>query len=215
MEGLAEGTHVYFVHSYYVKPRDASVIATETDYGGQFCSMIWRGNLFATQFHPEKSQADGLRMLRNFGQACRCVQLSVYACLPSCTSRPLAACGTCGIFRVSVTGIGCSLGGVLSPMQIWPAIDLRGGKCVRLQQGDYGRETVFGDDPAAAARRWVSQGAECLHLVDLDGARDGQPVNLEAVRAICRPSTCPASWAAAFATRRRSANCSNWACRGW
>ncbi len=68
LEGLAEGTHVYFVHSYYVKPRDPAVIATETDYGGPFCSMIWRDNLFATQFHPEKSQADGLRMLRNFGQ---------------------------------------------------------------------------------------------------------------------------------------------------
>lgn len=68
LEGIAEGTHVYFVHSYYVKPRDMSVIATETDYGGPFCSMIWRGNLFATQFHPEKSQTDGLRMLRNFGQ---------------------------------------------------------------------------------------------------------------------------------------------------
>jgi glutamine amidotransferase len=66
--GLAEGTHVYFVHSYYVKPRDASVIATETDYGGPFCSMIWRGNLFATQFHPEKSQADGLKILRNFAE---------------------------------------------------------------------------------------------------------------------------------------------------
>ena len=66
LEGLVDGTHVYFVHSYYVKPRDASVIATETDYGGQFCSMIWRGNLFATQFHPEKSQADGLKILRNF-----------------------------------------------------------------------------------------------------------------------------------------------------
>ncbi len=68
LAGLAEGTHVYFVHSYYVKPRDASVIATETDYGGRFCSMIWRGNLFATQFHPEKSQSDGLQILRNFGQ---------------------------------------------------------------------------------------------------------------------------------------------------
>ncbi len=66
LEGIAEGTHVYFVHSYYVKPRDTSVVATETDYGGQFCSMIWRGNLFATQFHPEKSQADGLKILRNF-----------------------------------------------------------------------------------------------------------------------------------------------------
>ncbi len=68
LEGLADGTHVYFVHSYYVKPRDAAVIATTTDYGGSFCSMIWRGNLFATQFHPEKSQADGLRILKNFAE---------------------------------------------------------------------------------------------------------------------------------------------------
>jgi phosphoribosylformimino-5-aminoimidazole carboxamide ribotide isomerase len=69
-------------------------------------------------------------------------------------------------------------------MQIWPAIDLRGGKCVRLQQGDYNRETVFGDDPAAMARRWVDEGAEFLHLVDLDGARDGTSANKEAVAAI-------------------------------
>lgn len=69
-------------------------------------------------------------------------------------------------------------------MQIWPAIDLRGGKCVRLQQGDYSRETVFGEDPAGMAREFVAQGAEHLHLVDLDGARDGRPVNLESIAAI-------------------------------
>ena len=69
-------------------------------------------------------------------------------------------------------------------MEIWPAIDLRGGKCVRLQQGDYDRETVFGDDPAAMARHWVAEGARSLHLVDLDGARDGRPSNLPSVRAI-------------------------------
>ncbi|NUQ61454.1 MAG: 1-(5-phosphoribosyl)-5-[(5-phosphoribosylamino)methylideneamino]imidazole-4-carboxamide isomerase [Pirellulales bacterium] len=69
-------------------------------------------------------------------------------------------------------------------MQIWPAIDLRGGKCVRLQQGDYARETVFGDDPAAMASHWVGLGAEYLHLVDLDGARQGTPGNLRAVQAI-------------------------------
>ena len=69
-------------------------------------------------------------------------------------------------------------------MEIWPAIDLRGGKCVRLRQGDYGQETVFGDDPVAMARRWVDLGAKCLHLVDLDGAREGRPVNLECVRSI-------------------------------
>ncbi|MEQ8788150.1 MAG: 1-(5-phosphoribosyl)-5-[(5-phosphoribosylamino)methylideneamino]imidazole-4-carboxamide isomerase [Pirellulaceae bacterium] len=69
-------------------------------------------------------------------------------------------------------------------MQIWPAIDLRGGKCVRLRQGDYNQETVFGDDPAEMARQWVRQGARQLHLVDLDGARDGTSANREALQAI-------------------------------
>ena len=69
-------------------------------------------------------------------------------------------------------------------MQIWPAIDLLGGKCVRLKQGDYQRETVFSDDPVAVARQFQDQGAQHLHLVDLDGAREGKPVNLEVVRQI-------------------------------
>lgn len=69
-------------------------------------------------------------------------------------------------------------------MEIWPAIDLRGGQCVRLRQGDYQQETVFGDDPAAMARRWVDEGGQFLHLVDLDGARDGRPANLASVEAI-------------------------------
>ena len=67
-EGIADGAYFYFVHSYYVVPKDRSVIATETDYAAPFCSMIWRGNLFATQFHPEKSQADGLRLYKNFAE---------------------------------------------------------------------------------------------------------------------------------------------------
>jgi imidazole glycerol-phosphate synthase subunit HisH len=68
LAGIAEATYVYFVHSYYVAPQDADVIATETDYGGKFCSAIWRDNVFATQFHPEKSQSDGLRILKNFAE---------------------------------------------------------------------------------------------------------------------------------------------------
>ncbi len=62
-------------------------------------------------------------------------------------------------------------------MQIIPAIDLRDGKCVRLRQGDYAQETVFGDDPVAMAKKWADQGAERIHLVDLDGAKAGRPVN--------------------------------------
>jgi imidazole glycerol-phosphate synthase subunit HisH len=63
---LAEGAAVYFVHSYYPVPRDAGIIATETDYPTPFCSAIWHENVFATQFHPEKSQRVGLKMLENF-----------------------------------------------------------------------------------------------------------------------------------------------------
>ncbi|NQU23304.1 MAG: 1-(5-phosphoribosyl)-5-[(5-phosphoribosylamino)methylideneamino]imidazole-4-carboxamide isomerase, partial [Candidatus Nealsonbacteria bacterium] len=76
-------------------------------------------------------------------------------------------------------------------MEVWPAIDLRGGNCVRLKQGDYGRETVFGQDPAAMARHWLDLGAERFHLVDLDGARDGRPANLPSVRAILQAVSLP------------------------
>ncbi len=76
-------------------------------------------------------------------------------------------------------------------MQIIPAIDIRGGKCVRLKQGDYDRETVFGDDPREMACRWANEGAERLHLVDLDGARDGRPTNHEAVRNIVEAVSIP------------------------
>lgn len=71
-------------------------------------------------------------------------------------------------------------------MRIWPAIDLRGGNCVRLQQGDYNRETIFDDNPASVAQRWVNEGADCLHLVDLDGARDGKLINGEVIQAIVK-----------------------------
>ena len=63
---VADDEHFYFVHSYRARPRDASVVAAEADYGGPFCAAVARGRLFATQFHPEKSQAAGLRLLRAF-----------------------------------------------------------------------------------------------------------------------------------------------------
>jgi len=76
-------------------------------------------------------------------------------------------------------------------MQVIPAIDLRGGFCVRLRQGDYDQETVFGEDPAAMAARWESEGASRIHLVDLDGAKTGNPVNVDSVRAILKAVTVP------------------------
>src|SRR5262245_6105342 len=75
-----------------------------------------------------------------------------------------------------------SVSGRSHAVQIFPAIDLRGGRCVRLRQGDFNQETDFGGDPAETALRWVRQGATFLHLVDLDGARQGQPANGASVR---------------------------------
>jgi phosphoribosylformimino-5-aminoimidazole carboxamide ribotide isomerase len=69
-------------------------------------------------------------------------------------------------------------------MQIWPAIDLLGGQCVRLRQGDYAQNTVFSPDPAATAAKWFDQGAQCLHVVDLDGAKSGSIINEAAIKSI-------------------------------
>ena len=69
-------------------------------------------------------------------------------------------------------------------MEVIPSIDIRGGRCVRLYQGDYDKETVFSDDPVQMARRWQDEGGERLHVVDLDGAATGEPANLPIVRNI-------------------------------
>ena len=74
---------------------------------------------------------------------------------------------------------------------IYPAIDIRGGKCVRLFQGDYAQETVYGESPAAVAKEWEAQGATWIHLVDLDGAKEGKPANFELIRSIAREVTVP------------------------
>src|SRR4028118_84248 len=76
-------------------------------------------------------------------------------------------------------------------IEIIPAIDLRGGQCVRLLQGRYDEETIYGQDPIAMARRWQSEGATRLHVVDLDGARDGLPANLKIIGQIAQALKIP------------------------
>lgn len=76
-------------------------------------------------------------------------------------------------------------------MLIFPAIDMRNGRCVRLFQGDYNRETVYGASPADQAEVWQKEGAPLIHLVDLDGAKAGHPVNLDSIREICKTVSIP------------------------
>lgn len=76
-------------------------------------------------------------------------------------------------------------------MRLLPAIDIQGGRCVRLRRGDFADETVFGDDPVAMAKYWVAEGARYLHVVDLDGAREGAPRNFDLIRAIAEAVSIP------------------------
>ena len=69
--GIANGSYVYFVHSFYPQPVNPAIVATRTDYGDNFASSVWRDNVFATQFHPEKSQKVGLQLLQNFAELAR------------------------------------------------------------------------------------------------------------------------------------------------
>jgi phosphoribosylformimino-5-aminoimidazole carboxamide ribotide isomerase len=90
-------------------------------------------------------------------------------------------------------------------MELWPAIDLRGGKCVRLLQGDYDRETVFGEDPVAMARSFVAAGARRLHVVDLDGAKAGVPVQADLVRRMVEAAGVPCQLGGGVRTRDTAA----------
>src|SRR5687768_12940056 len=76
-------------------------------------------------------------------------------------------------------------------MKLFPAIDIRGGKCVRLYQGDFARETVYGADPVEQALKWQYEGAAALHVVDLDGAREGRAVNGPLIRELCEAVSIP------------------------
>lgn len=95
-------------------------------------------------------------------------------------------------------------------MQILPAIDIRGGQCVRLRQGDYAQETVFGKDPTVMAKRWTQEGANALHLVDLDGAKEGRPVNGESVKAIVQAVDVPCQLGGGIRTEEDIAETLSW-----
>src|SRR5688572_24906478 len=98
-------------------------------------------------------------------------------------------------------------------MLIYPAIDLLNGRCVRLQQGDYSRETVFSDDPAQVARKWVELGADRIHVVDLDGAKAGKPVNGPVIRAIVEAAGVPVQLGGGLRTDNDLAAVFDWGVR--
>src|SRR6516165_7660606 len=98
-------------------------------------------------------------------------------------------------------------------MLIYPAIDLLHGCAVRLKQGDYSQETVFSDDPAAVARKWVELGADHIHVVDLDGAKAGKPVNGPVIRKIVEAAGVPVQLGGGLRTDADLAAAFDWGVR--
>ena len=146
-DGVPEG-FAYFVHSYYVSGMNPEDLLASAPYGVQVPAVVGKGNVFGTQFHPEKQYN------RN---------------------------GTAEtVYSISKR----TEGEQMSDFTLYPAIDMRNGKCVRLVQGDYDQETIYGDSPLDMARRFANEGAKWIHLVDLDGAKAGKRVNHEHVLAI-------------------------------
>jgi GMP synthase-like glutamine amidotransferase len=123
LEGVRDGEHVYFVHSYWCEA-PAEVVLAETDYGSRFPAIVGRGNVLGVQFHPEKSQSVGLR--------------------PDGELRAHV--------RVRAGG------GGEARMIVMPAIDVRGGKVVRLKQGQLQEERSTAATPGPVARKWADQG---------------------------------------------------------
>jgi phosphoribosylformimino-5-aminoimidazole carboxamide ribotide isomerase len=112
-----------------------------------------------------------------------------------------------------MNGLGPRVQGERDLVVILPAIDLRAGQCVRLRQGDYNQETVFDADPVAVARRWVDQGATLLHLVDLDGAKAGHPVNGDTIQKIVREAGVPCQLGGGLRTAAHVASALEWGIR--
>src|SRR3954469_18275771 len=98
-------------------------------------------------------------------------------------------------------------------MFIYPAIDLLNGRAVRLRQGDYSRETVFSDDPAQVAQKWVEAGADRIHVVDLDGAKAGRPVNGPVIQAIVKAAGVPVQLGGGIRTDADLATVFDWGVR--
>ena len=149
-ENVPDTIYTYFVNSYYAEAGPYTI--SKSAYGNTECSAIMRkNNFYGTQFHPEKSGALGLQILKNF----------------------------------------CEMGEKPKNLLVLPAIDIIGGKCVRLFQGDYDKQTTYSNDPVETAKSFVSAGAKYLHVVDLDGAKGGKPMNTEVIMKLIKEVSVP------------------------
>ena len=192
---IREGEYVYYVHSYYGKNCTESTLAV-SDYSIPVTGAVRAGRVYGTQFHPEKSGDTGLTDLEGVQRIVSGLALSGANAPAPPKGEPLAKpetlpyCQGLSLWErwtraVRVDGEGEDAKGETT-MQLFPAIDLRGGKVVRLTQGDYSRMTVYGEDPCAQAREFLAAGAKNLHVVDLDGAKDGTLSNYDTIAALAK-----------------------------
>lgn len=162
---VTSGDYVYFVHSYYMEPNPEYTLAT-VSYGELAAAIVRKDNFVGMQFHPEKSGVAGMKLLENF-------------CTGSAGTR---SAGTAEFDSVELDS---------AKFELWPAIDLINGTCVRLTQGDYNQVTTYASDPVELAKQFEKQGANGIHIVDLDAAKVGTPVNQAVITRIVQAVNIP------------------------
>ncbi|MBI5414162.1 imidazole glycerol phosphate synthase subunit HisF [Candidatus Peregrinibacteria bacterium] len=166
--GIQSNEFFYFANSYYVD-RNNEFVLGKGNYGTEFSAILRKDNFYGVQFHPEKSGSLGMKLLKNF---CRLPLLS----FPRKRESQLS--------DISKIPSKYCMEKDSKPFEILPAIDFLDGKCVRLLQGDYNKVTKYSDNRLEIAKQFASDGATGIHIIDLNGARDGKPMNFEIIKEI-------------------------------
>ena len=200
-EDVPDTMYAYFVNSYYAPKDDEHVLAYYTYGATRAAAIIKKGNFYGTQFHPEKSGLLGVQILKNFCVMNRGNKQPQDMFIPSRHFDRSSAQRNAvekslmkespdvieGIPRQARNDTKKSDNKLL----IIPAIDLMDGACVRLRQGRFEEKTTYAKDPVAVAQSFVDDGAKYLHVIDLDGAKAGEPRNTETILSIVRNTTVP------------------------
>lgn len=174
---IPETMYAYFVNSLYVSADEENTLAYYTYGFIRAAAIVKKDNFYGTQFHPEKSGSLGVQLLKNFCE------------LPF--SPPRKGEMKEGVFTAPSTPLPSLPLARRRSILIIPAIDLMDGKCVRLRQGRFGEKTVYAHDPVSVAKSFIEDGAKYLHLVDLDGTKEGAPRNMNTILSILRNTNVP------------------------
>jgi cyclase len=190
LQEVPDTMYAYFVNSYFAPADDENVLAFYTYGSTRAAAIVKKGNFYGTQFHPEKSGRLGIQILKNFYESLGNAPVLGAASWATLTPYRLRAAAFPRFGEKGSDDSPCEIRNSRKTLII-PAIDLMDGKCVRLRQGRFEEKTEYAQDPVAVAKSFVEDGAQYLHVIDLDGAKAGEPKNTDIIMSIVKSVSVP------------------------